>query len=201
MSMLSLILSSKARSKIFKVLFGCTTHELHNREINRRTGLSESAIRQELGKLTRLGLVIRRQDGNRVYYKANRNHALFTDIRRLVLKTNGLVDILKPRLSTADTRVAFVHGPLVTSRETRRSSIDLLVIGRMSLTGLDLHMAGITEQLGRRFNTTVLTEAEFREKLAARDRELIKRLREPRIFVIGNDREIESLTGTSSASP
>lgn len=201
MSMLSIILSSKARAKIFKLLFGCTTPELHNREIYRRTGLSESAIRQELGKLTRLGLVIRRQDGNRVYYRANRNHSLFNDIRRLVLKTNGLVDILKPRLSTADTRLALVHGPLVISEESSRSPIDLLVVGRMGLTGLDLHLAGIPEQLGRRFNPTVLTEADFREKVAAKDPGLAKRLKEPRIFVIGSDRDIATLSGAAHPSP
>ena len=198
MGMLNIILSSRARARIFKLLFGCTTPELHNREIFRRAELSESAVRQELGKLTRLGLVIRRKDGNRVCYKANRNHALFTDIRRLVLKTNGLVDILKPKLSTADIRVAFVHGALVRSEETGRSAIDLLVIGRISQMGLDLHLSDMADKLGRRISPLVLTEAEYREKLRSGNRPFKSILAGPRIFVTGDQRELDRLTVINS---
>ncbi len=198
MSMLSVILSSKARSSIFRLLYGCTTPELHNREIFRRTGLSESAIRQELGKLTQLGLVLRRNDGNRVCYRANRNHPLFPDLRQLVLKTNGLVDVLRPRLSTADTRVAFVHGPLARSEETEKSGIDLLVIGRMGLTGLTLHLAGISGQLDREIRPQVLTEAEFRIKQASDQQFVRSILNGPKIFVIGDQRELDVLAEKSA---
>lgn len=200
MSMLTVILSSRARARILRLLFGCTTPELHNREIFRRAELSESAIRQELGKLTQLGLVIRRRDGNRVCYKANRNHSLFPDLRQIVLKTNGLVDILKPKLSTADVRAAFVFGALVRSEETDRSAIDLLVIGRIGQMGLNLHLSDIADRLGRRINPLVLTEAEYREKLDSGDRAIKGMLAGPKIFVIGDQRVLDALAEISPVS-
>lgn len=198
MSTLSTILSSRTRARIFRLLFGCTTPELHNREIYRRASLSESAIRQELGKLTRLGLVLRREDGNRVCYRANRNHPLFPELRQVVLKTNGLVDILKPRLSTADIQVAFVFGALARSEEDEASGIDLLVIGRIGQMGLELHMADMSEKLGRTINPQVLTEAECRAKLDSNDDEFASILSGPKIFVVGSQRELESMAGNRS---
>jgi DNA-binding transcriptional ArsR family regulator len=198
MSTLSSILSSRARARIFRLLFGCTTPELHNREIFRRTSLSESAIRQELGKLTRLGLVLRRRDGNRVCYTANRNHPLFPELRQLVLKTNGLVDILKPRLSTADIQAAFVHGALVRSEETGTSGIDLLVIGRIGQMGLELHLADLPQKLGREIKPLALTEAEYRARLGSETGGFTSILDGPKIFVIGSRRELEALAGKRS---
>ncbi len=198
MSTLSSILSSRARARIFKLLFGCTTPELHNREIFRRASLSESAIRQELGKLTRLGLILRRRDGNRVCYTANRNHSLFPELRQVVLKTNGLVDILKPRLSTADIQAAFIHGALVRSEETETSSIDLLVIGRIGQMGLELHLADLPQKLGREIKPLALTEAEYRARLGSATGGVTGILSGPKIFVIGGPRELEALAGKRS---
>ena len=93
MSLLSEILSSNIRADIFRLLFGVTDSELHMREVERRSGYAIGTIQSELKKLLRLDLVVKRKDGNRTYYKANRNHPIFSDIQRLVLKTVGLVDI------------------------------------------------------------------------------------------------------------
>ena len=198
MKILSIILSSRARAEIFRLLFGFTTPELHNREIVRRAGLSESAIRQELHKLTRISLVLQRRDGNRVYYMANRNHSLFPDLRQVVLKTSGLVDILKPRLSSADIRIALVFGPLAGSEVTGEGPIDLLVIGRIGSMGLSLQLSGVSEELGRELSPHVITEADYRGKLGSGDRFVTSVIASPKIFVIGDQQELEVLSKNSS---
>jgi hypothetical protein len=58
-----------------------------------------------------LDLVENRRDGNRAYFSANREHPLFIDIHNLVIKTAGLVDVLKNALSTNEKiRLAFIFG-------------------------------------------------------------------------------------------
>jgi hypothetical protein len=52
-------------------------------------------VPSELKKLLRLDLVIKQKDGNRLYYRANRDQPLYPDIHALALKSNGLVDILR----------------------------------------------------------------------------------------------------------
>lgn len=101
MALLPEILSSNIRADIFRLLFGVNDSELHMRGIERRSGYAIGTIQTELKKLLRLDLVIKRKDGNRTYYRANKNHPLFLDIQRLVLKTVGLVDILHNEIGRA----------------------------------------------------------------------------------------------------
>ncbi|MBW1818170.1 MAG: winged helix-turn-helix transcriptional regulator [Deltaproteobacteria bacterium] len=102
MNTLNEILSSRTRAEIFRLLFGLSSEELHVRELERRTGLNESSIRQELKKLVRLELLIRRKDGNRTYYRANENNPLYTEIRKLVLKTSGLTITIGCKVPTGE---------------------------------------------------------------------------------------------------
>lgn len=87
MSILSQILGSKIRAEILRLLFAGPDGELHVREIERRTGFNDRAIRQELAKLKRLDLLQSRRDGNRLYYSAQTEHPLYLDLRNLALKT------------------------------------------------------------------------------------------------------------------
>lgn len=48
-----------------------------------------AALQVELKKLVRLGLITERPSGNRVYYRANREHPLFREISNLVLKISS----------------------------------------------------------------------------------------------------------------
>jgi predicted transcriptional regulator len=91
MNTLAQLICSRIRAEIFRVLFGPGAEELHLREIQRRSGFAVGTVRQDIEKLVNLGVVMRRKDGNRVYYAANRHHPLYDEIRRMVLKTIGLV--------------------------------------------------------------------------------------------------------------
>src|SRR5262249_16268308 len=127
------ILSSRAKAEIFRLLFGPSRLELHLREIERRSGLNVATVQQELRRLVRLGLIESRPDGNRVYYRAAHGHPLFHDLRNLVLKTVGLVDVLRDALKPLKIRVAFVFGSIASATEQAHSDVDLLVIGEASL--------------------------------------------------------------------
>ena len=99
MNRLAELLSSRARAEIFRLLFSGTGEELHVRKIERRSGLNDSTLRQELRKLVRLDLVQSRRDSNRVYYRAKTESPLYPEIRNLVLKTSGLADVLRSALA------------------------------------------------------------------------------------------------------
>jgi predicted transcriptional regulator len=65
------------------------------REIERRSGHAIGTVQTELKKLLHLDLVIRRRAGNRLYYRANKDHPLYSDIQSLAIKTIGLTDIFR----------------------------------------------------------------------------------------------------------
>ncbi len=193
MNILSEILSSRVRAEVFRLLFGSSILELHHREIVRRSGLSESAVRQELGKLTRLDLISRRKDGNRVYYAANRSHPLFQSIRDVVLKTVGLAAILRASLSRPGVQVAFVFGSIVKAEETSDSDVDLMVIGSLGLRELTSMLSGVPEEIGREVNSHVMTEVEYKKRLKARDHFVTNVLDGPKMFIVGAEDDFEAM--------
>lgn len=190
MNILAELLSSQGRAEIFRLLFGPSQSELHGRELERQTGLSEAAVRQELKKLARLDVVTARQDGNRTYYRANLEHPLYPDIRNLVLKTSGLVDVLREALGTEGIRAAFVFGSVASQTEKAGSDIDLMVIGAITLRQLGKRLSGLDSQLGREVNPHILTPEEFVRRKKEREHFLTSVLNTPRLFVIGSEDEL-----------
>jgi DNA-binding transcriptional ArsR family regulator len=188
------ILSSRGRAEIFRLLFGPAGEELHVRELERRTGLSDATVRQELKKLTRLRVVEVRRDGNRTYYRANDAHQLYPDIRNLVLKTSGLTDVLREALDGAgDIELAFVFGSIASNTAKAHSDIDLMVIGTIGMRQLSKRLSGLEAKLGREVNPHVLTPEEFARRAGERDHFITAVLRGPQMFVVGGEDELRRL--------
>lgn len=194
MSLLSEILSSKIRADIFRLFFGVSDNELHMREIERRSGYAIGTIQSELRKLLRLDLVSKRKDGNRTYYRANKDHPLFLDIQRLVLKTVGLVDILQNKLTKSqEITIAFVFGSIARQAEMAGSDIDLVVIGHLGLREITALLSGVTEKVDREINPHVFTVKEFKKRIARKEHFITQVLDEPKIFIFGNENELKTM--------
>ena len=193
MAQLAEILSSKVRAEIFRLLFGIQKRELHVREIERQAGLSIATVRQELQKLVQMQLLITRRDGNRLYYRANTEHPLFPDIRTIVLKTSGMVEVLKRALNKKGIRIAFIFGSIAQNQEGARSDVDLIVIGKVSLRSLSNWLSNVTEEIGRDINPHILSAVEFKKRKKEGDHFLSTVLNSPRLFIIGNEDELAAV--------
>ena len=193
MSVLAEILSSRVKAEIFRLLFGLSARELHLRELERQSGLAVGTVRQELQRLVRLELVTVRRDGNRVYFRANQEHPLYPEIHSLVLKTAGLVDVLREALGREEILLAFVFGSLARAEERAESDVDLMVIGPIGLRQLSGRLSAVSAQLGRVVNPHVMTAEEFRRRKARRDQFLTRVLESPQSFVIGGQDDLEAM--------
>lgn len=194
MNLLAEILSSKIRSEIFRMLFGVDGEALHMREIERRSGLSIGTNQQEIKKLLRLNLIIKRKDGNRIYYQANKEHPLYPEIRNLVLKTAGLVDFFRKALEgNPNIKFAFVFGSLARHEEKDKSDVDLMIIGEITMRQLTGLLSGVSAHIGREINPYILTPREFLKRKSTKDHFLIQVLESPKIFVIGNENDLANL--------
>ena len=200
MSALAKLLSSRVKAEVFRLLFGLTACELHVRELERRSGLSISTVRQELRRLTELGLLEVRVDGNRTYYRANLEHPLYPDIRNMVLKTVGLVDVLRAPLLGEEIRVAFVFGSFAQAAELPHSDIDLMIIGQVSLRHMASRLSSASVALQREVNPHIMTPSEFARRKNAGDHFLTSVLNSPRLFVLGEERDVESM-GSERLAP
>jgi len=187
------IVSSRVKAEILRLLFGLRQSELHLRELARQSGLSLGTVQQELRRLTRVGVVSARKDGNRVYYQANPQHPVYRDLCSLVLKTNGLAGVLAQALHDKQVQLAFVFGSVARGEARAESDVDLLVIGPLGLRRLTQLLSGVAEKLGREINPHVLTPEEFKERKQQSDHFLTSVLAAPKLFVKGTEDELAAM--------
>lgn len=195
MGLLAELLSSNIRAEIFRNLFGVAQDKaLHMREIERRTGFAIGTVQKELHKLQRLDIIIREKDGNRVYYRANTAHPLYPDIRNLVLKTSGLVDVIRNAMSgEKGIKVAFVFGSLARHEEKAISDVDLMVIGDIGLRKLTGLLMDVSGKIGREINPHTFSEKEFVKRKKDKDHFVNQVLESPKIFIIGTENELAEM--------
>ena len=193
MNLLAEIVGSRIRAEVFRLLFAGPDPELHVREIQRRTGFNDRAIRQVLAQLARLDLVSARRDGNRLYYRARQEHPLYPEIRGLALKTTGLAGVLREALDAEQIAAAFVFGSIARSAEKSASDVDLVVIGELGMRGVSRLLRGVNERIGREINPHVYTPDEYRRRVRSRDHFLTSVLKEPRIMVKGTENDLGRL--------
>jgi DNA-binding transcriptional ArsR family regulator len=156
-------------------------------ELARRMGVPASSLQRELHDLSEVGILKTYRQGRMVYYQANTDSPVFSDLRGLLIKTAGFVDILARALKplAARLRTAFVYGSVAAGSEQSDSDVDLMVVGQVSPKDLALPLRRARDLLGRNINPTVYTPDEFDKKRAASDPFLKQVLGRPKLFVLG----------------
>jgi len=148
----------------------------------------------EIKKLLKLDLIERRKDGNRIYYQANKEHPLYTEIRNIVLKTTGLAEVIKGALSASpDIKIAFVFGSIAHHTEKAASDVDIMVIGTLGLRKLTGLLTGVSVRVGRDINPHVFSEKEFVKRKKGQDHFLNQVLESPKIFIIGTENDLAKM--------
>lgn len=159
-------------------------------------------MQREVASLVRAGILRRREDGNRAYFKAETESPIFGDLHGLLLRTAGLRDVLAQSLEPFRDRiaVAFVYGSLARQEEQPRSDIDLMVIGRTGRTGR-IGLAELAPALKhaegtllRPVNPSIYTPEEIAEKLAAGHHFLETVMSKEKLFVLGDTDDLAAAT-------
>jgi uncharacterized protein len=193
MNILAEILSSRVRAEIFRILFGTDVQEYHLREIQRRSKLAIGTVQQETTKLEKLELIIKQQDGNRTYYRANSAHPLYHEIHNLVLKTVGLSDILRTSLTNDAIKIAFVFGSFAAGTEKSDSDIDVFIIGEIGLRKVSKVLKEPSLKIGREINPHVMTPKEFIARKTEKEHFVKNVVDSPKLMIIGTENELTRL--------
>lgn len=105
---LALLFASAARAKVLRVFMIDPSRAYYQRQLESATGLPIRAVQRELERLARIELVYRWTEGNRTYYQIVPEHALFGDLRSMVLKTlDGLAAFRAALAAEEQVRLAF----------------------------------------------------------------------------------------------
>lgn len=164
-------------------------------DLARHLGVHHATIQRELARLSQAEILSTRRDGNRVYYRANRESPVFSELRALVTKTAGhaetILDALKPFVPTMD--IAFIHGSIARGVERAASDVDLMIIGGVTLKAIAKAIRSAEDQLGRPINPHLYSAEDFALKIAASNHFLLDVMTHDKIFLVGNADDLEKL--------
>jgi predicted nucleotidyltransferase len=192
------VLFGKGRGAILALLYGHPDESFYYRQITRQLGgVSVGTLQRELDTLSQLGLIDRSTVGKQVFYRANRNHPVFPELRALVAKTVGAIQVLSSALAPLADRIslAFIYGSVARQEEKAESDIDMMIVGKVTLEDVLTQLGDVEPSLGRAVNPTVYSAAEFKTKLASGNHFLNSVVRGDKVFLIGDEDELRKVGG------
>ncbi len=83
------LFSSAARVQVLNLFLLNPGSQFYQREIERETGQSIRAVQREVERLEGIDLLLRSEEGNRVYYRLNPNFALLAELTSLFKRAVG----------------------------------------------------------------------------------------------------------------
>ena len=185
----------KVRQRVLAVLFGNPTRSFYANEVIALAGSGSGAVQRELAGLSQAGLLTVSRQGNQKHYQANADAPVFAELRGLVLKTSGVVDVLRNALQPLAPQIqaAFVFGSVASQQDTAQSDIDVLVVSESLGYGeLFGALESATATLGRTVNPTLYTPDDLAQRRAQDNAFVTRVLNQPKLWLIGND---EALNG------
>ncbi len=182
---------SRVRVGVMELFFSQPNEMFFVREITRQIHEEINAVRRELDRMVEAGILKNEERGNRLYYYLNKNYTFFPELLRMVKKSTGLgqkLAKLKKKLGTI--KFIMFSGKFVNVDQSKRSDVDILIVGEVVLPELEALIKEEQEKLGREINYTVLPEDEFEFRKQRRDPFLMEVLYGTRVMVIGNEEEL-----------
>src|SRR5207247_10491988 len=86
------------RGAILALLYGRADQSFYTRQIAREVDASVGAVQRELENLSKVGLIVRKSVGSQVFYQANRETPIFSEMRALVHKTTRGFSLIRSAL-------------------------------------------------------------------------------------------------------
>lgn len=127
--MLEALITSKTRIKLLLKFFLNSQNTGYLRSLETEFGESTNAIRYELNKFTRAGLLNARKTENKKLYQANTEHPLFPVINRIVKKYVGIDEILDRIISkVGQLEVVYLIGDLAQGIDNHE--IEIWMVGK-----------------------------------------------------------------------
>ena len=185
---------SKVRIKLLEVFLINPGSFLYVRELVRLVDEEVNAVRRELTRLQKIGMLRSEERANRLYYQLRTDFAYFPELLRMFAKTTDLGgDIVNHAVELGKIKHAVLSAAFVKGRVARNYEIDLLIIGRVNATALDEIVKEAQQRHGHEINYTTMTEEEYAFRKGRRDPFVMSFLQQTWINLIGDEEELVKL--------
>jgi predicted nucleotidyltransferase len=188
------------RSRLLALLLLSPERGFYLSEAARLAGTTPRVASYNLEALSRMGVLHRSVRGREVVYQANTSCPIFPELRSIMVKTVGLVDQVREALAPLKAiEVAFIYGSFAQGAERAGSDIDLFVVGDVGLAELVPVLQPLEQSLAREITPVTIDVEEFRKRLAQREHFVTAVLKGPKLFVWGDENDLERLGGGGAA--
>lgn len=185
------ILVSRVRVKLLQLFFSAQGELLHVREIVRRVDEEINAVRRELARLEKYGLVASEWRANRRLYRLKKDYLFYKELLGMVAKTTGLGgNIVKSRQRLGKIKYAFISTKFLQGTPAEQSDVDLLIVGQIILPELQALVADEQSRREAEINYSYMDEAEFTFRVRRRDPFILRVLLQPKVILIGDEEQL-----------
>lgn len=162
------------------------------RELAEFLDVTPSTIQRDLASLNKAGILKKTISGNRSYFNANEDCPIFPELKSALIKTIGVVDVLRDCLKPFSKRIsaAFVYGSMASGTETSESDVDWFIVGEVKLSELSGRLQAAENKLRRPVNPVVFSVREARQKLKEKQHFMETIRKAKKLFLIGEDSEL-----------
>ncbi|MBI3638565.1 nucleotidyltransferase domain-containing protein [Candidatus Wolfebacteria bacterium] len=150
---------------ILEILFNNPEQPRYLREIGKIIGKEPGVFQRDINKLTEEGLLESFYQANSRFFKINKKHHLFKELKAIFFKTLGIEGVLKKELKKIKgIKEAFLYGSFAQKKEKNHSDVDIFVIGSMDEDDLADLTNHLEKRFGRDINYILMAEKEFLKK-------------------------------------
>lgn len=165
--MIETLISSKTRIKLLLKFFLNSKTKAYLRSLESEFGESSNAIRVELNRLEKAGMLESQLVGNKKMFQANIKHPLFKEVHNIVLKHIGLDQVIANVIERlGQVSRVFVVGDFAKGLDSQ--VIDLVFIGDIDQKYLIQLIDKVEDLIKRRIRYLIYSDEEF-EQMAPQD--------------------------------
>jgi len=182
-------LFTKTQQQVLGLLYGKPDQSFYLNEVVRLAGMGKGSVNRELLKLVDAGLLTVTKQGNQKHYQANASNPIFSELKQIVHKSFGIVDVIKSSLSTLlpKLNMAFIYGSIAKESGHAGSDIDVMLVGDdLSYSDVMGLLDNAEQQLARTINPTLLTPVEFEKRITAGQSFLTRVMEQPKLWLKKN---------------
>lgn len=194
MADLSDIITSKVRIKILNLFYANLDEIYHVRGISREIGEEINAVRRELERLEKAGIIEKENRGNRIYYWARFDYPMFGDILSMVSKNTGLGNsLLVNRSKLGNINYVMFSGRFARKKPKKKDDeVEVLIVGNIDLQILSSLVRAEESKRDHEINYTVMSREELDFRKKRRDPFLLGIFLSSRVMIIGDEETLVS---------
>lgn len=185
---------TKNQILILEIFFNNPEKSYYLRELGRMLSKQPGVFQREINKLAKDSFLISEYQAGSRYFKLNKNHPLFSELKSIFFKTLGAEGRLKELLAKVkDIEAAFIYGSFAKNKEDQFSDIDLMIIGVPDEDVLISKISKIEKEIGREINYTIFSPQDLKSGLIKKEVFLDDIMNGPKIFIIGDQYVLEKI--------